>query len=86
VSTRPGVGARPSRRTTGLPAVLVPLATVAVLFLVVPVIGLLVRTPWRTLGDVLSRDASIEVAMSASANAIAWFSMIGLPNCSRVFA
>ena len=60
MSTSRGVGARPSRRTTGLPAVLVPMATVAVLFLVVPVIGLLVRTPWTTLGDLLSRDESIQ--------------------------
>ena len=53
---------RPSRRrpTTGLPGVLVPLAAVAVLFLVVPVVGLLIRTPWRTLGDVLTREESLE--------------------------
>ncbi len=48
------------RRTTGLPAALVPLALVAVLFLLLPVVGLLVRTPWTTLGEVLSRDESIE--------------------------
>jgi molybdate transport system permease protein len=40
--------------------VLVPLATVAVLFLVVPVIGRLVRTPWTTLGEVLTRDTSMQ--------------------------
>jgi molybdate transport system permease protein len=50
---------RSSRRTTGLPAPLVPLAAVAVLFLVVPVLGLLVRTPWTTLGDVLTRSESL---------------------------
>jgi molybdate transport system permease protein len=50
---------RSSRRTTGLPAPLVPLAGVAVLFLVVPVLGLLVRTPWTTLGDVLTRSESL---------------------------
>ena len=32
------------------------------------------------------RDASISVFMSASLNAIAWFSMIGLPNWTRSFA
>jgi molybdate transport system permease protein len=49
-----------SRRTTGLPAPLVPLAVVAVLFLVVPVLGLLVRTPWTTLADVLTRSESLD--------------------------
>jgi len=33
-----------------------------------------------------SRAASIEVFMSASMNAIAWFSMIGRPNCTRSLA
>ncbi len=52
---------RPSRRlTTGLPGALVPLAAVAVLFLVLPVVGLLARTPWTTLGDVLTRDESLQ--------------------------
>ena len=45
--------------------------------------------PWRAIHaarQTSSREASIEVFMSASVKAIAWFSMIGLPNCSRVFA
>ncbi len=53
---------RPSRRhpTTGLPGVLVPLAVVAVLFLVVPIIGLLVRAPWGTIVEVLAREESLQ--------------------------
>ena len=47
------------RRTTGLPAPLVPLAVVAALFLLLPVVGLLVRTPWTTLLDVLTRPDSL---------------------------
>jgi molybdate transport system permease protein len=35
------------------------LAALALLFLVVPVIGLVVRTPWTTLGDVLTRSESL---------------------------
>ena len=33
-----------------------------------------------------SRAASISIFMSASVNAIAWFSMIVRPNCSRSLA
>ena len=53
---------RPTRRhpTTGLPGVLVPLAVVAVLFLVVPIIGLLVRAPWGTIVEVLAREESLQ--------------------------
>jgi hypothetical protein len=41
-----------------------------------------VGTPRRTS----RRAASISIFMSASANAIAWWSMIGRPNCSRWIA
>jgi len=44
---------------SGLPGALVPLAVVGVLFLVLPVLGLLVRTPWRTLADELSSTESL---------------------------
>jgi molybdate transport system permease protein len=40
--------------------VLVPLAVVAVLFLVVPIIGLLVRAPWGTIVEVLAREESLQ--------------------------
>jgi molybdate transport system permease protein len=59
VKTAPAAGRRTGRRTTGLPAPLVPLAGLAVLFLAVPVAGLVARTPWTTLTDVLTRDESV---------------------------
>jgi len=52
--------ARAPRRTTGLPAPLVPLAALALLFLGLPVLGLVVRTPWTTLVDVLTRRESLD--------------------------
>lgn len=54
------VGRARPRRTTGLPAPLVPLAALAVLFLAVPVLGLVVRTPWGTVGEVLTRPESLQ--------------------------
>jgi molybdate transport system permease protein len=44
----------------GLPPVLVPFAVLAVLFLVLPVVGLVVRAPWRTIGAELSQPESLE--------------------------
>ena len=37
-----------------------PLAALAVLFLAVPVLGLVVRTPWGTVGEVLTRPESLQ--------------------------
>jgi molybdate transport system permease protein len=46
--------------TGGLPPVLVPFAVLAVLFLVLPLVGLVVRAPWRTIGAELSQPESLE--------------------------
>jgi molybdate transport system permease protein len=76
---------RPSRRrstTTGLPGVLVPLAVVAVLFLVVPIVGLLVRAPWGTIGDVLTREESLQalrLSLVCATLATAVCLVIGVP-------
>lgn len=51
---------RSARRTTGLPPVLVPFAALALLFLLLPVAGLVVRAPWRTLPEVLTRPESLD--------------------------
>jgi molybdate transport system permease protein len=70
------------RPTTGLPGALVPLAALAVLFLVVPVVGLLVRTPWSTLGDVLTRDeslAALRLSLLCASLATAVCLVIGVP-------
>ena len=42
--------------------------------------------PIQAARQTSSRAASISVAMSASVNAIAWFSMIALPNWRRSLA
>jgi molybdate transport system permease protein len=53
---------RPSRprRRTGLPAGLVPLAGLALAFLLLPVVGLVARAPWRSMPDVLSRPEVLD--------------------------
>ena len=52
---------RPRRpgRTSGLPALLLPVAALGAIFLGLPVVGLLTRTPWTTLLDVLTRPESL---------------------------
>ena len=47
-------------RVGGLPPVLVPFAVLAVLFLVLPVVGLVVRAPWGSIGTELSQPESLE--------------------------
>jgi len=53
---------RPRRRgqPTGLPPVLVPFAVLALLFLLLPVAGLLVRAPWRSMPAVLTQPAALD--------------------------
>ncbi|HET9946358.1 MAG TPA: ABC transporter permease [Actinomycetes bacterium] len=48
------------QRVGGLPPVLVPFAVLAVLFLVLPVVGLVVRAPWGTIGTELTQPESLE--------------------------
>ena len=51
-------GAR--ERSAGLPPALVPLAGLALAFLLLPVIGLVVRAPWRSMPEVLSRPEVVD--------------------------
>lgn len=60
MSTHPALRRRVRERSTGLPPVLVPFAVVAMLFLLLPVVGLLIRAPWRTLPATLSRPEAVE--------------------------
>jgi molybdate transport system permease protein len=53
-------GHRRGERGTGLPPVLVPLAVLGLLFLLLPVAGLVLRAPWRTLLDVLASPDSLD--------------------------
>jgi len=55
-----GRSASETGRTTGLPAPLVPLAGIALLFLGLPILGLVVRTPCTTLAEVLTRRESLD--------------------------
>lgn len=48
------------RRGTGLPRALVPLAVLALAFLLLPVAGLVLRAPWRTMPEVLSRPEVVD--------------------------
>ena len=52
-STSPDRGRRRTRRGTGLPPVLWLPAGLALAFLVLPLLALLVRTPWRAVPDLL---------------------------------
>ena len=47
-------------RPAGPPAVLVPFAVLALLFLLLPVAGLVVRTPWRSVPQILSRPEVLD--------------------------
>lgn len=55
-----GVMARRDRqRTHRTPWIIIPLAIVAMLFLVIPLFGLLADTPWTRLPDLLTRDVTV---------------------------
>lgn len=63
---------RPSRRSTsrdaaalGTPLVVVPPALLAVLFLLLPALALLIRTPWGSLGEIY-RDQGVWTALRLS--------------------
>lgn len=50
-------GRRPGDGATGVPAVLLVPAVLGVAFLVLPLVALLVRAPWSTLGSLLAEPA-----------------------------
>lgn len=50
---------RDRRRTHRTPWIIIPLAIVAMLFLVIPLLGLLADTPWTRLPDLLTRDVTV---------------------------
>lgn len=50
---------RDRRRTQRTPWIIIPLAIVAMLFLVIPLLGLLADTPWTRLPDLLTRDVTV---------------------------
>lgn len=50
---------RDRRRTQRTPWIIIPLAIVAMLFLVIPLLGLLADTPWTRLPDLLTRELTV---------------------------
>ena len=70
---------RPARRA---PFGFVPLAVVALAFLVVPVVGLLVRAPWRELPADLSAPGvltALRLSLVCSLTAVAVSCVVGIP-------
>ncbi len=66
----------------GTPLVVIPPALLAVLFLLLPTVGLLVRTPWRRLGAIY-RDkgvwTALRLSVESSLEATAIALVIGVP-------
>ncbi|HEU5082199.1 MAG TPA: ABC transporter permease [Acidimicrobiales bacterium] len=64
----------PARRGAGIPGALVAPALVGALLVLLPLLGLVVRTPWRALGDLLGEPEAVEALrlslVSASAAAV----------------
>lgn len=50
---------RDRRRTHRTPWIIIPLAIVAMLFLLIPLFGLLADTPWTRLPDLLTREVTV---------------------------
>ena len=50
---------RDRRRTHRTPWIIIPLAIVAMLFLMIPLFGLLADTPWTRLPDLLTREVTV---------------------------
>lgn len=57
---RQPVPAASAERSTGLPPVLVPFAVLAAAFLLLPVVALFLRAPWRTLPRTLTRPETAD--------------------------
>jgi molybdate transport system permease protein len=75
---------RRSRDAAGLgtPALLVPPAVLAVLFLFIPTLALLVRTPWRSLGRIYSEQGvwtALRISVESSLEATAVSVVVGVP-------
>jgi molybdate transport system permease protein len=77
-------GRRRARRTAGLgtPTVLVPPAVLALLFLVLPTVALVVRTPWTQLGRIYAQGGvwtALRLSIWSSLLATAIAVVIGVP-------
>lgn len=73
---------RRSHRVGALPLLLVPLATGALALLILPLIGLLLRTPWGELGALLGDPAVIQafrLSLVTSFAALGLSTVLGVP-------
>lgn len=75
---------RPSgrRRTGGTPPALLPLAALAVVFMALPLVGLLQRAPWTDLADRLAQPevaAALRLSIACSLAATAISVLLGVP-------
>jgi molybdate transport system permease protein len=73
---------RPARRGSGAPFGFIPLAVLAVLFLTLPLVGLLVRAPWSHLTDDLTAPGvltALRLSLVCSLGALAVSVVLGVP-------
>ncbi len=78
------VGRSRARRATGLgtPLAIVPPALVGVLFLALPTVGLIARTPWRDLGRIYREEqvwTALRLSIISSLEATAVSLILGVP-------
>ena len=65
-----------------VPAWAIVLSIVGVVFFVIPLVGLLVRTPWSQLGEILTSDVvgdALVLSLLASLFAVAISALVGIP-------
>lgn len=75
-------GARRNRAALGTPYLVVPPAVLAVLFLLLPTVALIVRTPWRRLGAIYRDNGvwtALRLSVESSLEATAIALVIGVP-------
>ena len=75
-------GQTPVRRVARPPLVLVVMALIGLSLFVVPLIGLLARTPWRDLPDLLTSEIvgdALRLSLISSLGATAIAALVGVP-------
>ncbi len=81
-ATTTGTGARMPRRRTESGGLLAALGIGAAVFLALPLIGLLQRTPWRDLGDLLAAPeaaAALRLSLIVAVSATVLATVLGVP-------
>ena len=82
-TTSPGTRSTPAAAPTGrAPLLLVVPALLGIAFVVLPLVGLLVRTPWRTVGSSLTDPVvldALRLSVISSLGAAALAALLGIP-------